>query len=185
MLDDEVTQDVPEIRRFVVLGDDSLAHRLTDELVNRHNGRVTVLVRTRRRGHASRIARLEGVDILEEEQVDGDLLAAADLPTADALALLDRDDVANMDAAMRAHELNPQLRVVVRMYNTSLGAGLAQLPYCTVLSDAAMAAPAFVAAATGEHAASVRLSGARFEVCLLYTSPSPRDGLLSRMPSSA
>ena len=26
---------------------------------------------------------------------------------------------------------------------------------------------------------------ARFEACLLYTSPSPRDGLLSRMPSSA
>ena len=24
-----------------------------------------------------------------------------------------------------------------------------------------------------------------FHVCLLYTSPSPRDGLLSRMPSSA
>ena len=24
-----------------------------------------------------------------------------------------------------------------------------------------------------------------FEYCLLYTSPSPRDGLLSRMPSSA
>ena len=25
----------------------------------------------------------------------------------------------------------------------------------------------------------------RFDGCLLYTSPSPRDGLLSRMPSSA
>ena len=25
----------------------------------------------------------------------------------------------------------------------------------------------------------------RLEFCLLYTSPSPRDGLLSRMPSSA
>ena len=25
----------------------------------------------------------------------------------------------------------------------------------------------------------------RFTICLLYTSPSPRDGLLSRMPSSA
>ena len=24
-----------------------------------------------------------------------------------------------------------------------------------------------------------------FAICLLYTSPSPRDGLLSRMPSSA
>ena len=27
--------------------------------------------------------------------------------------------------------------------------------------------------------------GGRFWACLLYTSPSPRDGLLSRMPSSA
>ena len=25
----------------------------------------------------------------------------------------------------------------------------------------------------------------KMEACLLYTSPSPRDGLLSRMPSSA
>ena len=25
----------------------------------------------------------------------------------------------------------------------------------------------------------------QFKTCLLYTSPSPRDGLLSRMPSSA
>ena len=28
-------------------------------------------------------------------------------------------------------------------------------------------------------------SNDHFMVCLLYTSPSPRDGLLSRMPSSA
>ena len=28
-------------------------------------------------------------------------------------------------------------------------------------------------------------AGAEFIICLLYTSPSPRDGLLSRMPSSA
>ena len=29
------------------------------------------------------------------------------------------------------------------------------------------------------------LLGLQFKRCLLYTSPSPRDGLLSRMPSSA
>ena len=29
------------------------------------------------------------------------------------------------------------------------------------------------------------LQGTRLEVCLLYTSPSPRDRSLSRMPSSA
>ena len=31
----------------------------------------------------------------------------------------------------------------------------------------------------------VELLNERLESCLLYTSPSPRDGLLSRMPSSA
>ena len=30
-----------------------------------------------------------------------------------------------------------------------------------------------------------KLACSRNEICLLYTSPSPRDGLLSRMPSSA
>ena len=33
--------------------------------------------------------------------------------------------------------------------------------------------------------ASDELTAAGLQTCLLYTSPSPRDGLLSRMPSSA
>ena len=41
-----------------------------------------------------------------------------------------------------------------------------------------------------QHASDLRaalggLKGPLMKVCLLYTSPSPRDGLLSRMPSSA
>ena len=45
-----------------------------------------------------------------------------------------------------------------------------------------------------EHAYEVKTNNGKFKLpcaimllkyCLLYTSPSPRDGLLSRMPSSA
>ena len=36
-----------------------------------------------------------------------------------------------------------------------------------------------------EHDPTVSSVSVKFEGCLLYTSPSPRDGLLSRMPSSA
>ena len=39
-----------------------------------------------------------------------------------------------------------------------------------------------------EHLKEVEFEGAPadlYTACLLYTSPSPRDGLLSRMPSSA
>ena len=38
---------------------------------------------------------------------------------------------------------------------------------------------------SGSHAEQVARVLERLEPCLLYTSPSPRDGLLSRMPSSA
>ena len=44
--------------------------------------------------------------------------------------------------------------------------------------------------ATSEEKASeqtdtIKIRAYPFDACLLYTSPSPRDGLLSRMPSSA
>ena len=38
---------------------------------------------------------------------------------------------------------------------------------------------------TKEEVRAIQISKGRLSVCLLYTSPSPRDGLLSRMPSSA
>ena len=39
--------------------------------------------------------------------------------------------------------------------------------------------------ATDGHRLAMCTKGCTLETCLLYTSPSPRDGLLSRMPSSA
>mgnify|MGYP003378567279 CR=1 FL=1 len=47
----------------------------------------------------------------------------------------------------------------------------------------AKAAGYYVAGTYREKASGARAD--RPELCLLYTSPSPRDGLLSRMPSSA
>ena len=41
------------------------------------------------------------------------------------------------------------------------------------------------AGSCGSVAFSARSTSAKFSVCLLYTSPSPRDATLSRMPSSA
>ena len=39
--------------------------------------------------------------------------------------------------------------------------------------------------AAGERVLEQQIFDQVFDICLLYTSPSPRDGLLSRMPSSA
>ena len=56
--------------------------------------------------------------------------------------------------------------------------------------DSAPYAAAAASAKAGQARAEANLAQAtalaeRYKPCLLYTSPSPRDGLLSRMPSSA
>jgi Trk K+ transport system NAD-binding subunit len=71
------------------------------------------------------------------------------------------DDLANFHAALRAQELNPDLRIVVGADNRRLGDHITGLLRdCTVLSSSQLAGPALVAAALGEIAPShVRVTG--------------------------
>jgi Trk K+ transport system NAD-binding subunit len=144
-----------------VCGDDPLAHSLVDELTSRYDAQVTVILPSRCRNHGPQLAALPGVRIVEAERLDADAFRAARLGRAGGLALVQQDDVGNIHAALRAQELYPDLRLVIRMFNMSLGHGVRRLfRDCAVLSDAAMAAPELVAAALGEVAPHfVRLPG--------------------------
>ena len=148
-------------RRFVVCGDSPLALRLVNELLTRFGAEVTVVVRAKTRDRAPEIAQLAGVKIIEAAQLDERALRTAGVAEARAVALVNSDDVGNIHAALTTHEINPDLRMVVRMFNMSLGHKIRTLfADCAVLSDSAMAAPSFVAAALGEVAPShVRLPG--------------------------
>jgi Trk K+ transport system NAD-binding subunit len=81
--------------------------------------------------------------------------------SARSLALLRQDDHGNFHAALRAQELNPDLRLVVAVFNTSLGERIRTFfRDCAVLSGSSMSAPSFVAAALGELAPShIRVAG--------------------------
>jgi Trk K+ transport system NAD-binding subunit len=155
-------QTVPELEsHFVVCGDDALALRLVEELIRVHRSPVTVILPSRHRNHGPQIARISGIRLIEAERLNTWAFTRARVRTASALALLKQDDVGNMDAALLAQELNPKIRLVIRMFNMSLGHHVrVLLRNCRVLSDASIAAPAFVAAALGEVAPSyVRLPG--------------------------
>lgn len=148
-------------RRFVVCGDSPLAYRLVNELVTRFGAEVTVVLRDRTANRGPQLAGLAGVRLVEAAAIDDAVLRAAGVADARALAIVEQDDVGNIHAALRAHEINPDLRLVVRMFNMSLGHRIRDLfNDCAVLSDSAMAAPSFVAAALGSLAPShVRLPG--------------------------
>ena len=99
--------------------------------------------------------------VVERPETDRRAFLEADLAGARGLALLDQDDLGNFHAALRATEVNPDLRLVLAIFNTSLGERIRTFfSDCAVLSGSAMAAPSFVASALGEPVpAHVRVSG--------------------------
>ena len=146
---------------LVVCGDDALAARVIEELTTTYGEEVTVLLRSREQNQGPRIARLPKVRIIERADLDADAFTAAGVQSARSLALLRQDDLGNFHAALRAQELNPDLRLVVAVFNTSLGERIRTFfRDCAVLSGSSMSAPSFVAAALGELAPShIRVAG--------------------------
>jgi len=146
---------------FLVWGDNTLARRLAGELMDTHGVRVTVIVRSVDGDQAPDIAELEPGSgdpalrplVVVAPRLTPEVLDRADVASASAVALVDRDDVANVDAAMMVRELNPTVRIVVRVFNPVLAEGVtAMLGDCGVLSGSEIAAPAFVAAVLGDDA---------------------------------
>ncbi len=108
---------------------------------------------SRKRHYGPQIAAVNGVRVVEADRLDEDAFRAAKVESARAVAFVDQDDVGNIHAALRVQEINPDIRLVVRIFNTNLGRRLRELfTDCAFLSDASIAAPAFVAAALGEVA---------------------------------
>ncbi|MFV2009344.1 MULTISPECIES: NAD-binding protein [unclassified Micromonospora] len=134
---------------YVVCGHDPLAYRLVGELVAAA-ATVTVIVPTRPRPDGPDMRSIKGIRLLRADRLTEQTFRSAGLAGARGLALLNQDDVGNINAALCAQEVEPDLRVVMRMFNTRLGSRVKRLfADCEVLSDASMAAPAFVAAALG------------------------------------
>jgi len=146
---------------LIVCGEDALARRVVEELTTRYGQSVTVLLRSQDQGLGPQIASLPRVRVIERTELNSDAFTAAQVGSAGALALLGQDDLGNFHAALRAQELNPELRLVVRIFNTRLGERMNSFfTDCAVLSGSSMAAPSFVAAALGEPAPShVRVAG--------------------------
>jgi Trk K+ transport system NAD-binding subunit len=146
---------------LIVCGDTPLAYRLIRELTHRYHEAVIVIIPSRLQNNGPRIAAISGVTVLERTELTNAALREAGVATARAAAMVGWDDLANFHAALRAQELNPELRIVVGADNRRLGEHITGLLRdCTVLSSSQLAGPALVAAALGEIAPShVRVTG--------------------------
>jgi Trk K+ transport system NAD-binding subunit len=134
---------------MIVCGDDTLVVRMLEELTMLDERAVAVITE----GHpeVERLVRELGAEVVTGSPTDAAILLKAGVENARALALVGEGDEVNVHAALVAAELNPRLRLVMRMFNLRLGQRIDDLfDDCTVLSASAIAAPSFVEAALGD-----------------------------------
>lgn len=138
---------------FVVCGSDALVYTVADELINSDRPlRLTVIVPPDLRPDVPDFddLRARGARVITAARLDERTFREAGLAGAAGLALVMPDDMVNLHAALCARAIEGDLRLVIRMFTTGLAQGVRRLfTDCAVMSDAAMAAPAFVAAALG------------------------------------
>jgi voltage-gated potassium channel len=90
-----------------------------------------------------------GVPIIQGNARSTKVLEQAGVKVARAVILATSDDLTNLDAGLTARDLNPKARIVLRLFDESLAGKVAGAFTLPAISTAQVAAPAFIAAATG------------------------------------
>lgn len=90
-----------------------------------------------------------GVTLIVGEARLRKTLEEANVLHARAVILATDDDLANLDAALTAREIRPDIRVVMRLFDDTLATKVATAFNLPAISTSSVSAPAFIAAATG------------------------------------
>ncbi len=94
-----------------------------------------------------------GADIIVGDMRSAAILLEAGVQEAHTLVLASSDDAQNLAVLTQARVLNPRIRIINRLFNTSLGDRLDQiLPDHVSMSVASLSAPVFAFAAMGNRA---------------------------------
>ncbi|HSR23436.1 MAG TPA: NAD-binding protein, partial [Candidatus Eisenbacteria bacterium] len=144
----------------VVLGLGNVGYRTVLHL--QEAGVEVAAAESRAGGRFVAIARRQGVPVLIADAHFLDSLRALSVPHARAVVAATDDDLANLEAALAARELNPSARVVTRLFDQDLAERAQQQLHITACqSVSALATPAFVAAALGRGVLSTIERGGR------------------------
>ena len=89
-----------------------------------------------------------GVPVVQGNARMASTLEQAGVRQARAVIVSTSDDLTNLDAAMTARDLNPDAKVVIRLFDETLATKVAGAFAMPAISTSQVAAPAFIAAAT-------------------------------------
>ena len=131
---------------MIIVGGDALALSTARELCQLRGRRIVVLWPAD--AEFARAVEGVGADFVAGRPDSRDGLETAGVAEAVTILALSRDDQLNLQAALRARDANPRIRIVLRQFNRTLAAKIEQnLADCSVLSLAWHSAATYAAVA--------------------------------------
>ncbi len=149
-------QNLPEWNRmlaslcrnhFVVIGIGKVGYQVVKHLLELRESVVAIEMA----GGAPLLGELfdKGVPVVQGNARMASVLEQAGVRQARAVIITTSDDLTNLDAAITARDLNASARIVIRLFDETLATKVAGAFSMPTISTSQVAAPAFIAAATG------------------------------------
>ena len=149
-------QNLPEWNRmiaslcrnhFVVIGVGKVGYQVIRELLELRESVVAIEMAC----GAPLLGELfdKGVPVVQGNARMASVLEQAGVKQARAVIVTTSDDLTNLDAAITARELNRDAKIVIRLFDETLATKVAGAFSMPTISTSQVAAPAFIAAATG------------------------------------
>jgi Trk K+ transport system NAD-binding subunit len=114
-----------------------------------------------------------GVPVIIGNARHAKILGQAGVARARVIIVATNDDLANLDAALTARDLNPNIKVVLRLFDATLATKFASAFQMPAISVSEVSAPAFIAEATGHKVyQAIELGGQHLHVTDLTVCPS-------------
>jgi Trk K+ transport system NAD-binding subunit len=129
----------------IVCGAGRVGYRVVDQL--RSMGKDVVVVEKREDSPFVGVLRDEQVPLLIDDIRSPQCLPRTNVKAASAIVCATDDDLANLNIALDARRFNPQIRVVIRLFDDDLVAKVRDTFRAEALSSSSLAAPAMALAA--------------------------------------
>ncbi|HSB00054.1 MAG TPA: NAD-binding protein [Anaerolineales bacterium] len=134
-------------KHIVLIGLGHLGYRVAQRLYEM--GENIAVVELNPGTHTTAAARDMGIPVIQADARHPGSLEAANIKDARTIILASQNDAMNLQIALKARSLNPDIQVVIRIFDEDFAHALQEQFGFIALSATEMAAPVFAAAAAG------------------------------------
>ncbi len=134
-------------KHIILVGLGHLGFRVAEELTEM--GQEIVIIEANPKADLINTVKTRGIPVIQDDATRDLTLESAGVQSARAIILCTQNDSLNLKVALKARRLNPDIQVIIRIFDDDFAHALQEQFGYTAFSATGMAAPAFAAAASG------------------------------------